>query len=172
MHRHPDTHWHSYLMKTDICIHPACAFGIEGGGGTAILENIYCMTGAAYYQVNADWLYLTCSTSESQIANLKSKMYQEEFKTQSADKCGALHYWNDSLFTGQRCVPVPPSWCVYWQFPEIEIVSVPDILLHAVFSHSTTHLQVWLRGAAFSRSPLSFGGMFNTIFALQSACFD
>ena len=64
---------------------------------TATQENIYYMTGRPYYQVNADWLYLTCSTSESQTANLMSNCSRWKFKTQSPDKCATLYDRNDSL---------------------------------------------------------------------------
>lgn len=97
MHCSPDTHQHSYLMKTDIGIHPAFAFRMKKNQNTATQENIYYMTGRPFYQVNADWLYLTCSTSESQTANLMSNCSRWKFKTQSPDKCATLYDRNDSL---------------------------------------------------------------------------
>lgn len=39
----------------------------------ATQKNICYMTGMPYYQVNADWLYLTFGTGKSQIANPMSK---------------------------------------------------------------------------------------------------
>lgn len=36
----------------------------------AILQSIRYKTGMPYYQVNADWLYVACSTGKSQIVNL------------------------------------------------------------------------------------------------------
>lgn len=126
-----DARWHSYLMKTDIGIQPAFAFGMENTHThtrtptrthTAIQENIYYMTAVPYYQVNADWLYLTCSTSESQIANLKVKLPPPPRSPASAPwrnlrgsrPTNVQHRMTRMivLFTGRRCVLVP-LLCVY-----------------------------------------------------------
>ena len=67
----PDTRQRSYLMETDIGIHPAFAFRIKIKCHPD--KNIYYMTGVPHYLVNADWLYWTCSCGKSQIANLTAK---------------------------------------------------------------------------------------------------
>lgn len=97
MHSRPDTHQHSYFMKTDIGIHPASTQNKKTHSYSEKNVYIYCMTSMTYYQVNADWLYLACTSRKSEIANLMSNCSQWNLRCNHLTNLQALYQQNDSL---------------------------------------------------------------------------
>lgn len=110
MHCSRDAHQHSYVMKIDIGIHPAFAYWNKKKKKHSYPGKYILYDRNAYYQVNADWLYLTCSTSESQIANLMSDCSRWNLRRNQLKN--VQHCMTRLLFTGRWCV-LPLMWMYF-----------------------------------------------------------